>query len=419
MESIEVKVTKYAERRFVVMYYDCPLSGKRITRSTKQEKMKEAEKVAAKWEAELREGRYRPLANITWAEFRDRYEQEAVASMAENTGDLIAPFFNAIERILNPEKLRTLTEERLSYFQSQLREAKLAEASIKTYLAHLRAALTWAAEMNLLAAVPTIKIPRRAKGSKLMKGRPIVGEEFDRMRDKVEVGLLAVTRDGYKPRKDRKKVRSEAVNQKRNARQWDEVRAAGPYWRRLLRGLLLSGLRLGEALNLSWDEESKILVDMSGDRPMMRIRAELEKGGQDRIHPITRDFAEFLAETPVDRRSGPVFPIAVRGEFKALTTEWASKVISAIGEAAGVIVDRDKGKFASAHDLRRTFGAKWAKLVMPAVLQQLMRHESVETSMRYYAALAAQDVADVAWKAGESLVSSRVGQNQPETAEAR
>lgn len=103
---------------------------------------------------------------------------------------------------------------------------------------------------------------------------------------------------------------------------------------------------------------------------------------------------------------------------EAVTTEWASKVISEIGKAAGVVVDKDKGKFASAHDLRRSFGAKRAKLIMPAVLMQLMRHESIETSTRYYAELAAQDAADVAGKAGESLVSSRPGQNQPETAEA-
>jgi hypothetical protein len=35
-------------------------------------------------------------------------------------------------------------------------------------------------------------------------------------------------------------------------------------WKRLLRGLWLSGLRLSEALALSWDEEAAISVSMSG-----------------------------------------------------------------------------------------------------------------------------------------------------------
>ncbi len=41
-------------------------------------------------------------------------------------------------------------------------------------------------------------------------------------------------------------------------------------------------------------------------------------------------------------------------------------------------------KFASAHDLRRAFGERWAARVMPAVLKELMRQESIETTLRYY-----------------------------------
>jgi len=44
-------------------------------------------------------------------------------------------------------------------------------------------------------------------------------------------------------------------------------------------------------------------------------------------------------------------------------------------------------KFASAHDFRRAFGSRWATRVMPAVLQQLMRHESIDTTLRYYVGL--------------------------------
>ena len=39
---------------------------------------------------------------------------------------------------------------------------------------------------ELLAAVPKIAKPQRSKAQKTMKGRPITGEEFDRMLDKVE-----------------------------------------------------------------------------------------------------------------------------------------------------------------------------------------------------------------------------------------
>ena len=71
----------------------------------------------------------------------------------------------------------------------------------------------------------------------------------------------------------------------------------------------------------------------------------------------------------------------------------ASAIITAIGKKAGVKVrskikskvDPATGKrgpvevikFASAHDLRRSFGERWAERVLPKVLMELMRHESI------------------------------------------
>ncbi len=54
--KIKVKVTRYADRRHWVMYYDCPRSNKRITRSTGQTTKTEANKSAGNWEAQLNEG---------------------------------------------------------------------------------------------------------------------------------------------------------------------------------------------------------------------------------------------------------------------------------------------------------------------------------------------------------------------------
>jgi len=54
-------------------------------------------------------------------------------------------------------------------------------------------------------------------------------------------------------------------------------------------------------------------------------------------------------------------------------------------------------KFASRHDLRRSFGERWAERVLPKVLMELMRHASIDTTMRYYVGQNAQRTADVAW----------------------
>ena len=131
-------------------------------------------------------------------------------------------------------------------------------------------------------------------------------------------------------------------------------------WRHLLRGLWWSGLRLGEALNLYWDRADKLCVDLSGRRPMLRIIAEMEKGGRDRLLPIAPEFAEFLLQTPEAERHGRVFkPLGRAAVLNGLAR--VCHIIGRIGKAAGVKVATDprtgKVKYASAHDLRRPSGS--------------------------------------------------------------
>ena len=252
-------------------------------------------------------------------------------------------------------------------------------------LAHLRAALQWGVEMGLLAALPKIVRPKRAKGGKMMKGRPVTGEEFERLLDKVEAVV-------------------------------GTVRMAS--WKRYLRGLWLSGLRLGESMGLWWDRDDRLCVDLSGKYPMLRIPAELEKGNKDRLLPIAPEFAEFLLATPKAERTGPVFNPA--GNTPARLSEWTvSRIMSDIGKKAVVKVNTDavgNVKYASTHDPRRSFGERWASRVMPQVLKELIRHETIETTMKYYVGRNAQSTAAVLWAAPVGNTPSADGAaKQPET----
>ncbi len=111
--------------------------------------------------------------------------------------------------------------------------------------------------------------PKRVKGRKLMRGRPIAGEEFERM-------LQAVP----------------------------AVRPRDPGdWQRYLKGLWLSGVRLEESTILSWNEEAPFAIDLSGRHPRFRIHAEAEKGFRDRYLPMTaetptRPSCKFSPDTP-------------------------------------------------------------------------------------------------------------------------
>jgi integrase len=142
---------------------------------------------------------------------------------------------------------------------------------------------------------------------------------------------------------------------------------------------------------------------------MLRIPAELEKGHSDRLLPMAPEFALFLLETPDSARTGAVFKVpGLRGQTAELRSKWVGRVLSKIGKAAGVRVhvdpkDPERVKYASAHDLRRAFGERWAARIMPAQLRELMRHESIETTLRYYVGTNAERTADACWDAFERM----------------
>ena len=49
-----------------------------------------------------------------------------------------------------------------------------------------------------------------------------------------------------------------------------------------------------------------------------------------------------------------------------------------------MVVNKSPLKYASCHDFRRSFGERWSTRVMPATLQQMMRHADISTTMRFY-----------------------------------
>lgn len=163
MDEIKVKVTKHGGRKYLVMYYDDPITGKREQRSTRQESRREADRVAAKWEADLRSGRYLPDARISWQQFRERYEDEKLASLAEHSQQSATAVFNHLENIINPQRLANINATTLSRFQAELRKTGIAETSIAGYLGHLRSALNWAVKMKLLPKCQRSKCPNRPK----------------------------------------------------------------------------------------------------------------------------------------------------------------------------------------------------------------------------------------------------------------
>ena len=87
-----------------------------------------------------------------------------------------------------------------------------------------------------------------------------------------------------------------------------------PAWRFYLAGLWWSGLRLEESLNLWWDREDKIHVDLTGKRPMLIIPKGMQKNKKATVHPMAPEFARLLECVPKAERTGPVFPTGPQAE---------------------------------------------------------------------------------------------------------
>lgn len=252
-----------------------------------------------------------------------------------------------------------------------LKEFRLTEASIARHLRHLKAICRWAHRQGIILSVPTFDMPKRASGATRMKGRPITTEEFERM--------LQVTPD--------------VVGE-----------AAAASWKLFMRVLWASGLRVGEALSLRWDDKSGcVTVRLDGKRSILVFDADSQKSGKVELVPLAPE-AVMLLE-PLKRARGYVFNLlGTNGQALLRRSYLASKYVSRIGEKAGVIVDSERGKFASAHDLRRAFGQRWSRQVMPAVLKELMRHSSIETTMTYYVGQNAQTTAAELWKVSGDIL---------------
>jgi integrase len=241
----------------------------------------------------------------------------------------------------------------------------ISEASVARHLRHLKAVARWANRQGLSPSVPTFDMPKRAKVNK-MKGRPITGEEFDRMLASA-AGIMGD--------------------------------AAAESWMLLLRGLWTSGLRLGEAMALRWDHQPEgVSVQLDGKHSVLAFDGEAQKSGRTQLVPLAPEAVQLLE--PLRKSRGFVFtPLTKRGLPMARDAQKAGKIIGEIGEAAKVVTDAAAGRTATAHDLRRAFGARWSKRVMPAVLKEIMRHADIQTTMTYYVAQNARVTASELWAA--------------------
>lgn len=344
---MKISIFKPKDRKNFVCQWVDQATGKTKTKSAGTAIRRDAERFAARLEREIEVGNSVFGRRTLWADFLVRYRNERLIKRKVNTRIKVDALVAMLDSTIAPKYVQGITTEEIAKFVNTLREMERSEATIKGYLAYLKSMLRWAKEKHVISVVPHIEMPTCPDQ---MKGRPIVGEEFDRMIDAVP----------------------DVVGE-------DSAES----WKFLLRGLWWSGLRLTEAARLHWTDDTYLTIDTSRNRPLFRISAEADKGGKSRLFPIAPEFREMLDSIPEDDRTGFVFNPKLQILKRRPDSKYMGRVITRIGKKAGVKVSKD-GKPASAHDLRRAFGERWSRELRPQDLKEAMRHATINTTLAFY-----------------------------------
>lgn len=362
---IRVSIFNPEDRRNWCAYWKDPVTGRTRYKSTGTTKKTDAQRFAAALEHELNAGESRDALRTTWKEFRERYETEVGPTKAPRTLAKTRTMFDAFEELVGARFLSIIDGRLVSTFAAKLRARGIRPYTVRGYLAELRKTLRWAHRLGMLATVPAFEMPRVIPRP---KGRGITLEEFERLISKIPE---VVTNPAWIPE-----------------------------WERFCWGLWFSSLRICELMDVHWTDRNEITPEMGARRPYLIIPAHKQKNRQTQLLPIPPDFFAHLNAVAAKDRRGWVYnpwtqPRGGGDHAHRPTPQHVGKVLSKIGKLAGIRVS--EMKFASAHDLRRSFANRWARTLNTYELKEMMRHSSIETTLQFYMEQNAEAAADRLW----------------------
>jgi len=471
-----------SDRNGYVLKFYCPIRRKRIRRNCGTRDRREARRILRECQERLLNGTYvasggaitseeqshDPLPKATagssamgWQEACERYRLHKQVRVRKKSLDDALSRINIAERIFEgyrqdrglPEGLAVsdaMTLDQLEYLQDRLlagdecRYDQRSPNTVNSMMAAVMAFVRFCQKHGWINAVPPVE---KLDTDDVMKGRPITGEEFDRMIEATSavVGTLSA-----------------------------------PSWQFALRILWESGFRVGDLMDFSWEDERHIHPVWATRRDMHStiIVPSTQKNGRHQEIPMQPGLQALLEAVPEKDRTGWIAnPLPIEYEIKSkdnwfrptdkdlkrlvetysncsiaaacgvsetavrkwlvgmgirrsqefqvntgslpeslieelrsrtairstraasrsierLTKERVGRIIALIGETAGVIVIQPdkrtnrKKKYASAHDLRRGCAQRLINAGVSAeTLKVLMRHSNFATTERHYGAM--------------------------------
>jgi integrase len=356
-----VWVQNRGDRPYLSLEWHDPATHKRKSKSAETNNPLDAEKARADLEYELNHGLHRDTSGMSWERFRELFEDEYITFRRPSTRGNYSAAFDGFETLCAPRALRGVNERTASAFAAAMQKAGLAPGTIRQRLTLLRTALRWALGQKIIGEVPrfpAIRIPRK-------RPQAVPLESFERLLDKApDANMRAFLLTGW-----------------------------------------LAGLRLTEAAALEWEPtETAPYLDPAAGRIV--LPAELVKGAEDQWVPLDPELWDVLSRLP--RHGKKVFRFVDERDGHPLGRTGIGERVIRLARRAGVKL--------TMRTLRRGFGCRYAGRVPAQVLQKLMRHASVTTTMTYYA-----NVDDAAMEAVRGKRVSRVagrvteGETAPES----
>lgn len=327
------------------------LEGKRRKRTAGpgDEGRRKAERMAAKIEDKIETGQLEIQTKKTWKDFRSEYESRVLSGMSLGTQAQTKSAMDSFQKLIKPGRMIRVNTAMIDEFISKLRREpgkrageRMSVATINKKLRTLKAVLAVAEEYRYLRRMPKFRFEKEVK--KLP--RYITEEHF-----------LAV----YNACDSAK--RPELPNT-----------LPADWWRAFVVFAYMTGWRVNEILSM----ES---ADCDLEKGYAITRGDENKGRRDEKIPLHAMVIEHLEKL---------------NHFAAFTFPWPHNLktlyveFKAIQEAAGIHLPcRKKHEHTPSchyygfHDFRRAFATLNAANLTPDALQQLMRHQSYQTTQVY------------------------------------
>lgn len=370
MRKIKVRICDTARNGIVFKWTD--RSGKPRQRSHVGKSTKNA---VAEAKVELEDELNRTGAGSNWARFRLRYERMHLLNLERRSQGKPRTMMDRFETVLRDngvDSCSEITEEHVFEVEENMLCMGIQPSTVQSNMQTLWAVLNWGADRKLLPRLhrPRRRTTKKERQQRKSKGRSLTLEEIDRMIAAVKANPIV--------NPDCKVKYKTHVRQKRECPE-RIVRA--------IQAMRFLGLRLEDCQYFHWEprDDCHYPVNLHGKTPMLHL-AVTQKSGEEQEIPLTPDAVAWLRSLENDgswicRMSG------AKGEHD--TTSRLSVVIANAGKAANIKVKDTGGrggkpKFASAHDLRRTFATHWLEKLTIREVQVLTRHADLQTLLTYY-----------------------------------